>query len=46
MRMLITGGTGFVGCSFVRHMLTEHPETEIVVLDKLTDAAGSRVSSA
>jgi len=38
LRMLITGGAGFIGCNFVRHMLTEHPDTEIVVLDKLTYA--------
>ena len=38
MRMLITGGAGFIGCNFVRHMLREHSETEIVVLDKLTYA--------
>jgi dTDP-glucose 4,6-dehydratase len=36
--MLITGGAGFIGCNFVRHMLREHSETEIVVLDKLTYA--------
>lgn len=38
MRMLITGGAGFIGCNFVRHMLKHHPEDEIVVLDKLTYA--------
>ena len=38
MRTLITGGAGFIGCNFVRHMLKEHPEGEIVVLDKLTYA--------
>jgi len=38
MRMLITGGAGFIGCNFVRHMLKGHPDTEIVVLDKLTYA--------
>jgi len=38
MRALITGGAGFIGCNFVRHMLKEHPDTEIVVLDKLTYA--------
>jgi len=38
LRMLITGGAGFIGCNFVRHMLREHSETEIVVLDKLTYA--------
>ncbi len=38
MRILITGGAGFIGCNFVRHMLREHPESEITVLDKLTYA--------
>ncbi len=34
----ITGGAGFIGCNFVRHMLGAHPELEIVNLDKLTYA--------
>ena len=38
MKMLITGGAGFIGCNFVRHMLKNRPGTEIVVLDKLTYA--------
>jgi dTDP-glucose 4,6-dehydratase len=38
MRYLITGGAGFIGCNFVRHMLREHPDDEVVVLDKLTYA--------
>lgn len=38
MRLLITGGAGFIGCNFVRYMLDTHPEDEIVVLDKLTYA--------
>jgi len=38
MMVLITGGAGFIGCNFVRHMLKQHPGTEIVVLDKLTYA--------
>jgi dTDP-glucose 4,6-dehydratase len=38
MRTLITGGAGFIGCNFVRHMLKEHPDEEIIVLDKLTYA--------
>jgi dTDP-glucose 4,6-dehydratase len=37
-RLLVTGGAGFIGCNFVRHMLKEHPDTDIVVLDKLTYA--------
>lgn len=38
MKILITGGAGFIGCNFARHVLKEHPEKEIVVLDKLTYA--------
>ena len=38
MRLLITGGAGFIGCNFVRHILEEHPDYEVVVLDKLTYA--------
>ncbi|MDH3366192.1 MAG: GDP-mannose 4,6-dehydratase, partial [Thermoplasmata archaeon] len=38
MKTLITGGAGFIGCNFVRHMLKEHDNEEIVVLDKLTYA--------
>lgn len=35
MRLLVTGGAGFIGCNFVRYMLENHNH-EIVVLDKLT----------
>jgi dTDP-glucose 4,6-dehydratase len=38
LKTLITGGAGFIGCNFVRHMLKEHPDEEVVVLDKLTYA--------
>jgi len=38
LKLLITGGAGFIGCNFVRYMLKEHPDEEIVVLDKLTYA--------
>jgi dTDP-glucose 4,6-dehydratase len=38
MRLLITGGAGFIGCNFVRHFLEIHPGCEVVVLDKLTYA--------
>lgn len=37
MRLLVTGGAGFIGCNFVRYMLKKHDD-EIIVLDKLTYA--------
>lgn len=38
MRMLVTGGAGFIGSNFVHHVLREHPEDAVVVLDALTYA--------
>ena len=38
MKIVVTGGAGFIGSNFVRYMLDRHPGTEIVVLDKLTYA--------
>jgi dTDP-glucose 4,6-dehydratase len=38
LRILITGGAGFIGSNFVRHVVRAHPAWEIVVLDKLTYA--------
>jgi dTDP-glucose 4,6-dehydratase len=38
MRMLVTGGAGFIGSNFVRYMLENRSEAHIVVLDKLTYA--------
>jgi dTDP-glucose 4,6-dehydratase len=37
-RILVTGGAGFIGSNFVRHVAAVHPDWEIVVLDKLTYA--------
>ena len=37
MRILVTGGAGFIGSNFVRYVLT-HSDDEVVVLDKLTYA--------
>ncbi|MBO0730715.1 MAG: GDP-mannose 4,6-dehydratase, partial [Acidimicrobiaceae bacterium] len=37
-RLLVAGGAGFIGSNFVRLLRRERPETEIVVLDKLTYA--------
>ncbi|MDO5491403.1 MAG: dTDP-glucose 4,6-dehydratase [Bacillota bacterium] len=38
MKILVTGGAGFIGANFVFYMLEEHPEDEIVCLDALTYA--------
>ena len=38
MKLLITGGAGFIGSSFIHYILQEHPQWEITNLDKLTYA--------
>lgn len=38
MRLLVTGGAGFIGSNFVRYMLSRYPDYSVVVLDKLTYA--------
>ncbi len=38
MKALVTGGAGFIGSNFVRHLLGERLEAEVVNLDKLTYA--------
>ncbi len=37
-RMLVTGGAGFIGSNFVRHVLAVDPELEVVNVDALTYA--------
>jgi len=36
--VLISGGAGFMGSNFVRHLLKNNKNTRIVVYDKLTYA--------
>ena len=38
MKILITGGAGFIGSNFIFHMLKNHPNDCIICLDKLTYA--------
>ena len=36
MNLLITGGAGFIGSNFIRHILNKYPDYRIINLDKLT----------
>jgi len=38
MKLLVTGGSGFIGSNFIRWVLAEHPEDSVLNLDKLTYA--------
>ncbi len=35
MRILVTGGCGFIGTNFIRYMLSRDPKVEIINLDKM-----------
>ncbi len=45
MRLLVTGGAGFIGANFVHTTLAQHPDASVTVLDAMT-YAGSRESLA
>jgi len=36
MKLLVTGGCGFIGSNFVRYILKKHPSYKVINLDKLT----------
>ncbi|HEY8391745.1 MAG TPA: dTDP-glucose 4,6-dehydratase [Capillibacterium sp.] len=38
MRLLVTGGAGFIGSNFIRYFLRRYPETELINVDLLTYA--------
>jgi dTDP-glucose 4,6-dehydratase len=38
MKLLVTGGAGFIGCNFVRRTIETRPEAQVIVLDALTYA--------
>ena len=38
MKIIVTGGAGFIGSNFIFYMLDKHPDYKIVCLDKLTYA--------
>src|SRR6185436_19740080 len=38
MRLFITGGAGFIGSNFIRHLLSTYPDYKLVNFDKLSYA--------
>lgn len=38
MKIVVTGGAGFIGSNFISYMLEKYPEYEIICIDKLTYA--------
>jgi dTDP-glucose 4,6-dehydratase len=41
MKILVTGGCGFIGSNFIKHILKKYPDYKIVNLDKLTYCGNS-----
>lgn len=39
MKLLVTGGAGFIGSNFIRYYFKAHPDAQIINVDKLTYAA-------
>ena len=35
MKLLVTGGLGFIGSNFCRLMLAKHPDVELINVDKI-----------
>jgi len=42
MKILVTGGAGFIGSNFILYLMQEHPDYQIVNLDELTYAGNLR----
>ena len=38
MKMIVTGGAGFIGSNFIFHMREKHPDYDLICVDKLTYA--------
>jgi len=42
VKILVTGGAGFIGSNFIHYMMEKHPDYRIICLDKLTYAGNLR----
>jgi len=42
MKILVTGGLGFIGSNFIKYWFKNHPQDSIINLDKMTYAANPR----
>ncbi len=42
MKMLVTGGAGFIGSNFIEHVMSEYPDISVACVDSLTYAADMR----
>ncbi|MBI5055413.1 MAG: dTDP-glucose 4,6-dehydratase [Nitrospirae bacterium] len=38
MKLLVTGGAGFIGSNYIRHVLSAHPDYQVINIDNLTYA--------
>ncbi len=45
MKILVTGGAGFIGSNFVFHIMDKYPEYDVAVLDALTYAGNLKTLS-
>ena len=41
MRLLVTGGAGFIGANFVHAVVRDHPQVDVTVVDALTYASNT-----
>ena len=45
MKIIVTGGAGFIGSNFIFYMMKKHPDYDIICLDSLT-YAGNLIDAA